>query len=275
MKKILMIAASLFILSAESAQACSCLPATPEQHLESANTVFSGRVVNVITTRRNRRRPQFSFPQTRVTFEVSEVWKGRERRRVMVMTSDSSASCGFNFIEGESYLVYASQSENRLTTSLCSGTKLLSQAQEDLKMLENPESPESPGNTVSFEPLTQGFSGKEESFETVIRNPERWQQFWQELHATVYEKPPLPPVDWTKNMVIGIGLGSKPSGGYSVEIKTIVIEDGKLVINALEQQPGRNCGTTMAITQPYYLVVVEQSDLPVQFNRKTEIMNCE
>lgn len=273
MKKILMIAASLFILSAESAQACSCMPATPEQHFESANTVFSGRVVNVITTRRNRRSPQFSFPQTRVTFEVSEVWKGRERRRLMVMTSDSSASCGFNFVEGESYLVYASQSENRLTTSLCSGTKLLSQAQDDLKMLGDEENP---GNTVSFESLKQGVnSGKEESFETVIRSPERWQQFWQDLHGNFYQKPPLPRVDWTKNMVIGIGLGSKPSGGYSVEIKTIVIKDGQLVINAVEQQPGQNCGTTMAITQPYHVVTVERSDLPVQFNRKTEIVNCE
>ncbi|MFP4124982.1 MAG: protease complex subunit PrcB family protein [Coleofasciculus sp.] len=69
--------------------------------------------------------------------------------------------------------------------------------------------------------------------------------------------------------------GNKPSGGYSVEIKDILIKDDKLVINAVEQQPGRNCMTTMAITQPYHLVTVEQSDLPVQFNLQTEIVNCE
>lgn len=66
-----------------------------------------------------------------------------------------------------------------------------------------------------------------------------------------------------------------PSGGYSVEIKDILMKDDKLVINAVEQQPGENCLTTMAITQLYHLVTVEQSDLPVEFNRQTEIVNCE
>lgn len=273
MKKILMIAASLFIISAESAQACSCMRATPEQHFESANAVFSGRVINVITPRRNTQRPQFSFPQKRVMFEVSDVWKGQERRRLMVMTSDSSASCGFNFTEGESYLVYASRSDNRLTTSLCSGTKLLSQAQEDLSMLEDPETP---SNTVAFESLEKDFySGMEDSFETVIRDQATWEQFWANLHSIDIPTPSLPEVDFTENMIIGVGLGNKPNGGYSVEIKDILMKDDKLVINAVEQQPGRNCMTTMAITQPYHLVTVEQSNLPVQFNRQTEIVNCE
>ena len=273
MKKILMIAASLFIISAESAQACSCMRATPEQHFESANAVFSGRVVNVITPRRNTQRPQFSFPQKRVMFEVSDVWKGQERRRLMVMTSDSSASCGFNFTEGESYLVYASRSDNRLTTSLCSGTKLLSQAQEDLRMLEDPETP---SNTITFNTLEKSWnSGIAEPFETRIRDQAAWEQFWMNLHSIDIPTPSLPEIDFTENMVIGVGLGNKPSGGYSVEIKDIIIKDDKLVINAVEQQPGQNCGTTMAITQPYHLVTVEQSDLPVQFNRQTEIVNCE
>lgn len=273
MKKILMLAASLFIISAESAQACSCLPSTPDQHFESANAVFSGRVVNVVTPRRNPRRPQVSSQQKRVMFEVAEVWKGEERRRLMVMTSDSSASCGFNFTEGESYLVYASRSDNRLTTSLCSGTKLLSQAQEDLSMLEDQETP---SNTVAFETLEKSWnSGIAEPFETVIRAQATWEQFWANLHSTDIPTPSLPEVDFTENMVIGVGLGNKPSGGYSVEIKDIIMKDDKLVINAVEQQPGQNCMTTMAITQPYHLVTVEQSDLPVQFNRQTEIVNCE
>ncbi|MEQ8756561.1 MAG: protease complex subunit PrcB family protein [Coleofasciculus sp. G1-WW12-02] len=273
MKKILMLAASLFIISAESAQACRCLPSTPDQHFESANAVFSGRVVNVVTPRQNSTRPEFSSQQKRVMFEVAEVWKGEERRRLMVMTPESSASCGFNFVEGEYYLVYASISDKNLTTSLCSGTKLLTQAQEDLKMLEDQDTP---SDTVSLESLDKGFnSGMEEPFETVIRNPGNWQQFWKKFNDNSSQTPPSPQVNWTESMVIGVGLGNKPSGGYSVEIKDIVMEDGKLVINAVEQQPGQNCFTTMAITQPYHLVTVERVDLPVQFNRKTEIINCD
>ena len=134
MKKMVLSAASLLvILQAASAYACSCLPRTPQQSFASAQAVFAGRVIDV--------GQQNPASEVRVRFEVSRIWKGQKRPRIVVMTSSSSASCGYSFQVGENYLIYASLQESQLQTGLCSGTKPLSMAQEDLAVLGRGETP--------------------------------------------------------------------------------------------------------------------------------------
>jgi hypothetical protein len=135
MKKILLLGTSLFVLSANAALACSCAPTTPQQSLERSNAVFSGKVINVAKFSNS------SESGVRVTFDVSKVWKGTNKQKLVVTTSDSSASCGYSFQEGKEYLVYASSQENKLQTGLCSGTKSLSEARTDLAALGRGETP--------------------------------------------------------------------------------------------------------------------------------------
>jgi hypothetical protein len=135
MKKILLLATSLFVLSTNAASACSCLPTTPQQSLKNSGTVFAGRVIDVVDegeTRPEVSRPLLGF---KVTFEVSNVWKGQPNRQFVVRTSGSSASCGYSFEKGKEYLVYASNQGSQLETGLCSGTKPLANAQRDLAVL--------------------------------------------------------------------------------------------------------------------------------------------
>ncbi|MBE9129514.1 MULTISPECIES: protease complex subunit PrcB family protein [unclassified Coleofasciculus] len=273
MKKILLLAASAVIFGAEIANACSCLVREPQEYFESANAVFSGRVIDVIEPGRRSDRSNPNSTNRRVRIEVSEVWKGNKARQVILTTSDSSASCGFNFVEGEDYLVYASRSEGRLTTNLCSGTKSLVQAQADLAMLNQQEIPTS---NVPFENIKQDWnSGLEEPFATVVKGNEDWKKLWIALHSIYFPlNLPATEVNFTENMVIGVGLGSRPTSGYSVEIKEINVEEDKLVVNSVERQPGANCVTAQATSQPYHVVVVKRSDLPVQFNRTTEVFDC-
>lgn len=141
MKKLFAIASSLLIVwQGNLANACSCLPTTPQQSLSNSQAVFAGRVIDVIQpnpveTQNSRRRQTSSSEEIKVIFEVSKVWKGRRKPQLIVMTSNSSASCGYSFQKGQEYLVYASSQASRLTTGLCSGTKLLSEASTDLAVL--------------------------------------------------------------------------------------------------------------------------------------------
>lgn len=147
MKKMLLSAASLFVIfQATSAYACSCLPRTPQQHFETSQAVFAGRVIDVVQPspvegNSNQRRPSNSSSEVKVIFEISRIWKGQKRPRIVVMTSSSSASCGYSFQKREQYLVYASLQESQLGTGLCSGTKPLSSAQQDLAVLGRGETP--------------------------------------------------------------------------------------------------------------------------------------
>lgn len=126
---------TLFLVStiaASDAKACSCIPPRPPaQALAQASTVFSGRVLEMtpVTLEGSRR-------VTRVRFTVLNTWKGDCRKEVEIFTTDHTAMCGYPFRHHESYLVYTyADQSGRLWASLCSRTKELGQAGEDLKVL--------------------------------------------------------------------------------------------------------------------------------------------
>ncbi len=122
------------------------MPGTVAEEVERADAVFVGKVVamdiptGLIIS---------SADPVRVTFSVSSVWKGSDDKTLIVITKRDSASCGYPFEEDKEYLVYAYIDEQAdLHANLCSRTALLSDAQEDLALLENGFVPE---ETVSSE----------------------------------------------------------------------------------------------------------------------------
>lgn len=149
MKKWLFLVTSLLVLNPDSASACSCLRSTPEEHFARANAVFSGKVIEVDGKQNTQIPLPDSFLNRQIKFEVSRVWKGNVEKQEVVLTSDSSASCGYSFEKGKEYLVYASEQDGKLQTGLCSGTNLLSQAQENLETLGQGKTPNNQNNQNS------------------------------------------------------------------------------------------------------------------------------
>lgn len=121
------------LLGADAALACTCVPAgSPVLELERATAVFSGRVVEI----RRHREAADIFARVEVVFRVERVWKGVEQRTVSVFTSEHSASCGYGFRRGRTYLVYAHGNRGGgLSASICSRTRRLRDARRDLEVL--------------------------------------------------------------------------------------------------------------------------------------------
>jgi hypothetical protein len=123
--------------SVPEADACSCVPPEPpDQAVRDSAAVFSGKVVRVYGGK--------NAQEKTVELEVVRVWKGIGKPRVTLKTHSHSASCGFPFREGETYLVYSQKDgHGDLTTSICSRTRRMSQASEDLEAL-------GPGKTLEL-----------------------------------------------------------------------------------------------------------------------------
>jgi len=68
-----------------------------------------------------------------VRLRVDRAWKGVRTTEVIVATGLDD--CGFSFDAGAQYLVYCSGNAAQLTTSLCHRTRLLTEAQSDLRYL--------------------------------------------------------------------------------------------------------------------------------------------
>ena len=147
MKKIfllLLLIGSLLVVNTTVVNACSCIqPAPPQESLEQSTSVFAGKVIDIDV-------PSgivvSSADPVKVTFEVSKIWKGTNYKTLVVTTSRYEESCGYLFKQGEEYIVYTYGEGDKLNTGICSRTKLLANAQEDLRELGEDNLPTNSGS---------------------------------------------------------------------------------------------------------------------------------
>lgn len=130
-----MLALTLGFSAADVALACSCAPLPPPlEARDQANAVFTGTVVGIT--------PDATGNYNLVRFQVLGVWKGVKCREVTIFTGSSDLNCGYNFVAGGTYLVYAYEDTTvpgvRFNTNLCSRTRLIAEAGEDLAALGAP-----------------------------------------------------------------------------------------------------------------------------------------
>ena len=130
---------------APEARACSCMKLTPSEGLTSSYAVFTGEVTAIEKNTATR------FGGLEVTLRVKQMWKGDPSEEIRVHTAGSSAACGYSFVKGTTYLVYAVRDEaDPMRVSLCSRTAPVDQAKEDLDFLGKP--------THSYEAKKKGCS---------------------------------------------------------------------------------------------------------------------
>lgn len=120
---------------------CSCSsPPPPATALKYSTAVFTGKVIAIS--------PAAGYSKN-ILFKVEKAWKGVRGPLISVSTSADGASCGNSYSVGESWLVYARGTGN-LSTSVCSRTSQLKNAQRDLQVLGVGSSPSLAGLWVAF-----------------------------------------------------------------------------------------------------------------------------
>jgi hypothetical protein len=128
--------------------ACDCDVPSVSEASEQAAAIFAGRVIDVAV-------PSGTYISSAdtvtVTFAVATAWKGGVQSTVTLATLRSEISCGYEFQEGQEYLVYARPAGTTLlyarpanTTfevSFCSRTHPLADATADLAALGEGQTP--------------------------------------------------------------------------------------------------------------------------------------
>ncbi len=124
------------LLAPSIAAACSCAPPpAADVALANSGVVFEGTVIGLPAPPPEGSR-QGGPGKVEYRFSVMQFWKGSPGMEVRVFTNSSGAACGRKYKKGESYLIYAQLSEEAtISDNICSRTRLLSGAAEDLKIL--------------------------------------------------------------------------------------------------------------------------------------------
>ena len=89
---------------------------------------------------------------------------------------------------------------------------------------------------LKFATVQRGeLSGIEERREVVVRTAAEWSALWKQ-HSPG-QKPPA--IDFTRSMVAGVFLGSRPSGGFAIDV-TSVQRDGAEPRRDLSREQARS-----------------------------------
>ena len=127
-----------FSFTSSTVTACSCgSPGSPCESFGSASAVFVGTPVSVSENQRPKEKDatKFDWNPIVVKFSVEQSYLGVSGTEIEIFTGRGGGDCGYRFKIGQRYLVYATQYENKLVTSICFRTRPFNSATEDLAFL--------------------------------------------------------------------------------------------------------------------------------------------
>lgn len=128
-------------------------------------------------------------------------------------------------------------------------------------VLGNPQ-----GQLVRFSSIARGTqTGIRRPLQVVIRSASEWASLWHRHTVITIPPPPVPEIDFSHEMVIGVLTGERRSGGYDVKILEVWRQTDHLLVLYRETTPPTGTLTTEALTHPHHLIRTERSDLNVIF----------
>ena len=132
-------------------------------------------------------------------------------------------------------------------------------------MAESGRPRQSPGAAKpAFRTIEKGTQSNIDSpRQAIARTPAEWAALWNAHDFTR----PAPSVDFDREMAAAVFVGSRPTGGFSVEIVSAAERDGSFVVGYRESSPRADAITVQILTAPYHIVAVPKHGGPVRFEK--------
>jgi hypothetical protein len=137
----------------------------------------------------------------------------------------------------------------------------------------------SPG-PMTFRILASGSASLITTAQTrVARDWTEYGQLWVEHNGSM---PPgvgapdvgPPIVDFDKEIVVAVFLGTKPTSGFDVSILSVKALGSGAQVDYLEREVGPGCGAAAVITQPFVLAAITKVSGSVMFSGLSRVDDC-
>jgi hypothetical protein len=95
----------------------------------------------------------------------------------------------------------------------------------------------------------------------LVSTPEGWRSAFPAELGT--EETAAPPANFAREVVVVVGMGQRPTGGYAVELKETkgVVKDGIAAIQVVFRSPAPDAMVTQALTRPCLAVRLPRKDV--------------
>ncbi len=112
------------------------------------------------------------------------------------------------------------------------------------------------------------YSGINESIDLVITSEEDWRELWEKMHAGTYPVKELPDIDFSSRTVLASFLGTRSTGGYSIEFSRLVKKNRTIKAIFTDKSPEPGAMVTTALSQPYHVVCIGLADKDIEIIRE-------
>ena len=102
-----------------------------------------------------------------------------------------------------------------------------------------------------------------------------WAAIWKRVVGTT-SVAPLPPVDFSREMLLVVGMGQAPCMGYQINVDTVFRDKDKRIYAVVrERHHGSRCGCLNEVVSPVDVIRVPRTIRPVTFLERQETNVCE
>jgi hypothetical protein len=100
-------------------------------------------------------------------------------------------------------------------------------------------------------------SAIESPTQAIARTQAEWAALWNKHN---FNREP-PTVDFSKEMVVAVFMGSRPNAGYSITIISSLAVKGVLIVRYKETSPAPGTMSAQILTFPYHIVAVPKAEV--------------
>ena len=121
---------------------------------------------------------------------------------------------------------------------------------------------------IPFTIIEQGqFSEITQKQYVVVDSQAEWQNLWRR-HTGQKDRPfQGTMIDFTDTTVIGLFLGKRSTGGFSIAIQDLVATQDEIIVNLVETAPPPDAMVAQVLTAPFQIIQVPKISKPIQFHQ--------
>jgi hypothetical protein len=139
-----------------------------------------------------------------------------------------------------------------MTAIILAAAVLLAQSPAERKAALNEMILEAP-STRTIEKGDQ--SNVDEAKQVLVRTDAEWTKLWAQHNPDR----PKPAIDFSREMVVGVFMGSRPNAGFSTAIISATAGNGVLIVKYSETMPTPGLVSAQILTFPYHLVAIPKA----------------
>lgn len=127
-------------------------------------------------------------------------------------------------------------------------------------------------NEVFFDVLgsgTQAIAGNDSSFR-LISDAAGLREAWSSAHGSLLTPPAVPQVEFSRETVLALFMGSQPTGGYGISVQRMTQEGGEIYADVRFSEPAPGTMTSQALTSPWQMVRILRGNVAAVWLRDAD-----